>query len=90
VCGANNSGVVLSNDMQGDGAWATSMTYAEPCKCVGKNECPWCGSELTGELDDDETSTLRCTASEDECGWTWQRALESAQEPPDLEWYEHE
>lgn len=83
MCGHNNSGCLIeSDDPSGPGVSLGSgcYTYAEPCKCVAKGECPWCGEHLVGDSkDNSDDGDFRCS-DEESCGWTWLRAMELAQE----------
>ncbi len=105
MCGTNNSGCILTEDdpsPPGISLAPGHYTYADPCPCVSEGKCPWCfGPLVADETDPDlsdfsEKSTIRCSTNnplretgEDECGWTWIKAMELASEPPDdePEWY---
>ena len=67
TCGAK--GGTLEHDTQGDGVWATPVTYFTPCDdCIYLGLCPGCCRAIPADdapkaLDDIDTFT--CEA----CGW---------------------
>lgn len=71
-------------DPVGDGHPAREH-FVEACSCcVGKGQCPWCGSPLEGDIEDlGDRSALRCSATE--CGWSWKYALNHVNDPIEVD-----